>query len=472
MISSFRNFAKTKFAGLLVFIMIIPFVFWGMGSMFSSGNTNNIAKINKINISTQDFIDHVNQSNIPQKTIRENLDKNIIEELLSTLISSTLLNLEIKDFNILVSENSLLKMIKDNKNFQDEKGNFERIKYEKFLLENNQSAPGFEMRLKKRELQKKLFEYVGAGTTTPTFLAEKLFKEENRKLELEFFNLDRFYKKKESFTEVEIKNFLDENNEELKVEYIDFNYSIINPLNLIGINEFNQTFFDKIDQIEIDISNNIDLKTIASNFNIKTNNVINFRYSETKNEIEKKIFESRNIEFDIIENGDEYILYQINNITTKSPDIKDLELKEEILELMSQKNKFEYNNDILNKIKSKNFDKNEFKKMGENEIESLILNSIKDNKKFEINSIQLLYSLPVNSFTLIADEKQNIYLAYVKGTKDKEIDQNDTDFKQYLSKQNTNNRNDILKTYDLLLNQKYNVVLNQKTIERVKNFFQ
>ena len=471
MISSFRNFAKTKFAGLLVFIMIIPFVFWGMGSMFSSGNTNNIAKINKINISTQDFIDHVNQSNIPQKTIRENLDKNIIEELLSTLISSTLLNLEIKDFNILVSENSLLKMIKDNKNFQDEKGNFERIKYEKFLLENNQSAPGFEMRLKKRELQKKLFEYIGAGTTTPTFLAEKLFKEENRKLELEFINLDRFYKKKESFTEVEIKNFLDENNEELKVEYIDFNYSIINPLNLIGINEFNQTFFDKIDQIEVDISNNIDLKTIASNFNIKTNNVINFRYSETKNEIEKKIFESRNIEFDLIENGDEYILYQINNTTTKSPDIKDLELKEEILELISQKNKFEYNNDILNKIKSKNFDKNEFKKMGENEIESLILNSIKDNKKFEINSIQLLYSLPVNSFTLIADEKQNIYLAYVKGTKDKEIDQNDTDFKQYLSKQNTNNRNTILKTYDLLLNQKYNVVLNQKTIERVKNFF-
>ena len=57
MISSFRNFAKTRFAGLLVFIMIIPFVFWGMGSMFSSGNTNSVAKINKKNISTEDFID-------------------------------------------------------------------------------------------------------------------------------------------------------------------------------------------------------------------------------------------------------------------------------------------------------------------------------------------------------------------------------------------------------------------------------
>ena len=117
MINSLRNFAKTKFAGLLVFIMIIPFVFWGMGGMFSSGNTNNVAKINNKNISTEDFIDYINQSNIPEQTIRENLDKNIIEELLSGLVSTTLLDLEIKDFDILISENTLLKMIKENKNF-------------------------------------------------------------------------------------------------------------------------------------------------------------------------------------------------------------------------------------------------------------------------------------------------------------------------------------------------------------------
>ena len=75
MISSFRNFAKTKFAGLLVFIIIIPFVFWGMGGMFSSGNTNSVAKINNHNISTQEFIDYLNSSGVPEKTIRENLDK-------------------------------------------------------------------------------------------------------------------------------------------------------------------------------------------------------------------------------------------------------------------------------------------------------------------------------------------------------------------------------------------------------------
>ena len=99
MISSFRNFAKTKFAGLLVFIMIIPFVFWGMGSMFSSGNTNNIAKINKKNISTQEFIDYLNGSGIPQESIKKNLENNIIQEILSGLISTTLLELEINDYS-------------------------------------------------------------------------------------------------------------------------------------------------------------------------------------------------------------------------------------------------------------------------------------------------------------------------------------------------------------------------------------
>ena len=154
MISSLRNFAKTKLAAVFVGIIILPFVFWGMGGMFSSGNTNNIAKINNISISTEDFIDYVNKSGIPEKTIRENLDQNIIEEILSSLVSTTLLDLEIKDFNIKVSQNSLSKKIKSNKNFHDENGIFQRLKYEKFLLESNLSAPLFEKRLKEREMQK------------------------------------------------------------------------------------------------------------------------------------------------------------------------------------------------------------------------------------------------------------------------------------------------------------------------------
>ena len=470
MIGSLRNFAKTKFAGILVFIMIIPFVFWGMGGMFSSGNTNTIAKINKTNISTQEFIDYLNSSSIPQKTIRENLDNNIIEELLSGLVSTTLLELEVKDYNIIVSENILLKKIKNNKNFLDENGNFQRIKYEKFLLENNQSAPAFELRLKGRELQKNLFDYIGAGSVSPKFLISKLYEEENKKLELDYISLENFYKKKNEITKKEINDFLDENKDQLKVEYIDFKYAIINPTNLIGIDEFNQAFFDKIDQIEIDISNEVEFKTIASNLNLIPINIKNFKFSSKESSIEKKIFEMRNNKLDIFESGNDYILYNIDSINEREPDINDDQTMDEILELVTQKLKFDYNRKLLDRIREKEFNNSEFLEMGKNNIESTKLNSIKDNKKFEINAVEMLYSLPINTFTLINDEENNIYLVKVK--KFQNTATNDAKLKEYANKQNSIIKNSMLKSYDLFLNDKYNVVLNQKTIERVKNFFQ
>ena len=472
MISSFRNFAKTKFAGLLVFIMIIPFVFWGMGSMFSSGNTNTVAKINDKNISTQDFIDYLNKSGIPQETIRENLDNNIVEEMLSGLVSTTLIELEIKDYNIIITENTLLKKIKSNKNFQDENGNFQRMKYEKFLLENNQSAPGFELRLRGRELQKNLFDYIGAGTVSPKFLINKLYEEENKKLEIEYLNLESFYKKKENFSNNELKEFLAKNKDQLKVEYLDFKYAIINPKNLIGSNEFDQSFFDKIDQIEIDISNDVGFDNLISDLNIKSENVNEFIFSQNKNEIEKKIFQLRKTRYDIFEHEDDYVVYKIENINQREPDLSNDQTKGEILELIYQNNKFKFNNELFEKIKNKQFDNNEFNAMGKNNIKTIKLNSIRDNKKFDINAVEVLYSLPIDSFTIINDDKNNIYLAKIKKFENEFKNNDNNQYKDYSDKQNSNLKNNMLKSYDLYLNSKYNVVLNQKTIERVKNFFQ
>ena len=472
MISSFRNFAKTKFAGLLVFIMIIPFVFWGMGGMFSSGNTNNIAKVNEKNISTEEFIDYLNNSGVPQEYIRENLDKEIIQELLAGLISSTLLDLEIEKLNISISKNTLLKQIKTNKNFLDENGNFQRIKYEKFLLENNQSAAGFELRLKKREEQKNLFDYIGAGTISPKFLSKKLFIEENKKLEIEFLNLKNLYAKKEDITDKEINEFIKENNDQLKVEYIDFNYVVLNPKKLIGTDDFNQTFFDKIDEIDIDISNEIDFKLIVSNLDIEPISVKNFKFSKDKNEIEKKIFELRKNKIDLFENENDYILYEIQNIDQREADINDQEIKSEIIDILVQKSKFDYNQQLLERINNKEFNRSEFSKIGKDSIQKIELNSIRDNKKFEINSVKLLYSLPINSFTLINDEENDIYLAMIKNFRNENIDTSNNNFNEFINKQNSNNKKSILKSYDMLLSDKYNITLNQKTIERVKNYFQ
>ena len=161
-----------------------------------------------------------------------------------------------------------------------------------------------------------------------------------------------------------------------------------------------------------------------------------------------------------------------NKTEQRNPDINDEQTKNEIIELISQKNKFDYNRNLLEKIRNKKFNDNDFLEMGQNTIETIRLNSNKDNNKFEINAVKTLYSLPINSFTLINDEQNNIYLAKVTSVEIKSINNNNEQFNEYKNKQNSNMKKDILKTYDLYLNKKYDVVLNQKTIERVKNFFQ
>ena len=464
---------KNKIGGLiLIIVIIIAFGFGGFGGGFLSNNQNNLAKINKTNVTSQDLIDFINRSGIAQETIQKNINNNIIEELLTGLVSNLLLSFEIEDFDMTISQNSLSDKIKLNNNFNDNNGNFERLKYEKFLLENNISAPLFEKRLKDRELQKKLFDFIGAGTVSPKFLAKKLYEVENRKLNIEFINLDMFYKKSDEITENDLISFIEENEDKLKVEYIDFKYASINPRNLIGINEYNQEFFDKIDQIENSILNGVEFDSIISELNINTTKVEDYKYSDTSNNIQKKIYEVRNNDFDIFEEGENYIIYKIESLKKKKPNLNDNQIRKEIIELVVQKNKFDYNKNILEKIKNEKFTKQDFLKLGKDQIQSLKFNSIKDNNKFEINSVQMLYSLPLDSITLINDDNKNIYLAKINNYDEINIEMNSEDFEKFSNKENMEIRNNILKSYDLLINQKYNVDINQIAINNVKNLFQ
>ena len=59
-------------------------------------------------------MDYLNQSGLSQKVIKDNIDKNILEELLSTFISATLINLEIKNLGLLISEETTIQRLKKN----------------------------------------------------------------------------------------------------------------------------------------------------------------------------------------------------------------------------------------------------------------------------------------------------------------------------------------------------------------------
>ena len=94
-----------------------------------------------------------------------------------------------------------------------------------------------------------------------------------------------------------------------------------------------------------------------------------------------------------------------------------------------------------------------------------------DDATFDINSIKMLYTLPVNSFTLVNDKDNNIFLVKISDSKKNFFNKSDEDYVQFVKNQNTNNRKSILQSYDQLLNNKYEVKVNQKSVDRVKNYF-
>ena len=471
MINFFKNFTKKKIGGLLlILVIIIAFGFGGFGGGFNIGNQNNIAKINNINISTQDFMDYLNRSGLSQKVIKEKIDQNIIEELLSSLISMTLLELEIKDLSLTMSENALIERIKKNKNFQNENGDFQRTLYEKFLLTNNMNAPMYEIKLRNNALQKELFTYISGGTTSPEFLVKKYYREKNRKLDIDYINLNAFYKKAKTFSDTEIKNFVNENADKLKQDYINFSYVDISPKNLIGLEEFNQGFFDKIDYIENQISKNIDFKTIINELNLSPTKVESYIKLDNTLSIKNKIYSKRKDKIEILEDNGTYIFYNIENINNKLPSLNEEKFKKQIRNLLFQKEKYEFNKKILDNISEKKFNQASFDELGEDMVKKIKLNSIDDNKKFEINSVKVLYSLPVNSFTLIADN-QNIFVAKTVKFEDQGISKSSNEFNTISNEASAQNRNSILQSYDYLLNNKYKVEVNEKTLDRIKNYF-
>jgi peptidyl-prolyl cis-trans isomerase D len=332
------------------------------------------------------------------------------------------------------------------------------------------SASMFELQLKNRELQKHLFDFIGAGTITPNFLIEKNFEENNKSLDIEYFDMKTLYKTKEDYSDNEIQEFINENKDQLKREYIDFKYVILNPKNLIGIEEFNQEFFDEIDSIENKISQGSTFDTILEDINVDIIEVNEFAPSSGKQLNEDLIYSKKASKIDLIESGDNFLLYNIDNQYDRAPDLNDEIIKGEIVELIYQKGKFDYNRKIIKEIQDKKFDNSKFEELAGYNKKYSSINSVEDNNIFDINSVKMLYAMPENSFALV-NKEQNIFLVKITGSNKNSFNKEDEKYIKFVNTQNTNNRKSILQSYDQLLNTKYQVQLNQKTIDRLKNYF-
>ena len=129
---------------------------------------------------------------------------------------------------------------------------------------------------------------------------------------------------------------------------------------------------------------------------------------------------------------------------------------------------------MLYKIQNKSFSPSDFNELVKNDefVKLAYLEDVNDNQLFTNDSMKLIYSLPKNSFLLITDETKNIYLARIDEAYEKDILKSKKDFSFYNDKANNIIKDSLYSSYNYLMNNKYKINVNQKTLDRVKNYFQ
>ena len=194
MTTSIGKLSKSFFIKLLVGIIILPFVFWGMGDVFRGGNQNVIATIDSKKVSTQEFIDYINRLNLQEEQIKNLSRTDLVEQILSDYIGKKVMSLEIEKLGIIVRDNALRDIIKNDKSFFKDK-KFSRTQYEKFLIKSGITAPQFEANIVEQEKRRQFLSSLAGGIVIPEVLIEKEFKKENQTKTIQYIDLDKYHSK-------------------------------------------------------------------------------------------------------------------------------------------------------------------------------------------------------------------------------------------------------------------------------------
>ncbi len=483
MLTSIGKFSKSFILKLFVGIIILPFVFWGMGDVFRGGNQNVIASIDSEKISTKEFVDYLRRLNLNEKQIKDLPKTDLIEKILAEYIGKRVMALEIKELGISINDNSLRKLIKSDKLFfKDDK--FSRIEYEKFLLKSGVSAPLFEANIVEQEKRRQFLSSLSSGIVVPEKLVRKEYRKENQIKTIQYIDLEKYHSKNKPSKKSK-KELYNRNQDVFFTEFKGIRYAEITPEKINGNKEYNETFFKQLDIIENNLLDGQSFDEAAQNSNLTVVSIkkINAKQEdENKNKVNlsddlfNKIYELKKEKSpEVINSDSKYYLVEISSIDKKKRSIEDPEVQEALNAQLNFKNKLENNTSILKDISMGALDKEKFKQFASNnklEIRNYKIKSLKQNEIFSEGIIKRIFLTKNNEIDLITNNTlTKSFLILVVSTEYKDLKKKSNDYEQYEAKARLNLINKIYETHDNNLNEKYKVELNQRTIERVKNSF-
>ena len=365
MTTSIRKLTKSFFVKLLVGIIILPFVFWGMGDVFRGGNQNVIATIDSKKVSTQEFVNYLNRMNLNKDQIKNLPKSNLMEQILSEYIGRKVMGLEIEKLGITINDNSLRKIIKNDKLFF-KKDKFSRTEYEKFLIKSRVTAVAFEANIVEQESRRQLLSSLAGGIVIPDVLIENAFKKENQIKTIKYIDLENYHLKnthsKEKLKELYQKNkgiFID--------EFKEIAYAELTPQALSGNKEYNEVFFKQLDVLENKVlDGQLFLETAKEN-NLKIINIKEInkeKLDKDKKKIIKisdnifnKIYSIKNEKLpEVIKIENKFFLAEIKSVTQSTKSMNDPDVLKALNAQLNFQTKIENNTSILKDIGMGGFD--------------------------------------------------------------------------------------------------------------------
>jgi hypothetical protein len=265
---------------------------------------------------------------------------------------------------------------------------------------------------------------------------------------------------------------LKKNEEKFSVEKVDISLIKITPENITGESEFTNNFFSKIDEIEDLISNNSGINEISKKYNLEVKIINEYYPKENGDELLNEIYKNRDKKvLEIIDKNDFFLVYEIKNLKKILPNLESKEFLTRVRDDFFEINKYDIHTDLMKKIQKKEFSNKDFSELSNGVINNLQISSIKDTSKFTRDSVNLLYSMGKNSYSLVSDEKNNIYLVKIKNIFENSLSKNAKEIVEFANQTNTKIRDNLYNSYDLLLNEKYKIKINEKTLDRMKKYF-
>ena len=174
MLDIIRTQASSWGIKILFGLIIIVFVFWGVGSM-NGPKDSVVAYVNEEPILLNDYqqelrrtVDSIRSQN-PNANLEGPEMVQVKSQVLNTMVGNILLLDEARKMGITVSNDEVRKNILDIQAFRDQEGKFNYKVYEFILKQQGQTPTSFELKIQQYLMLKKLQEFVGlAANVTPS----------------------------------------------------------------------------------------------------------------------------------------------------------------------------------------------------------------------------------------------------------------------------------------------------------------